>query len=94
MRVAQNGIRAMDPIQAIVDSLYTLKLYNKEEIKNLIKAIKTDKNNIRSIELELTQELRERFMDTTGGEILIEKKMKFIDEFIKFLIYWYKTETL
>ena len=84
----------MDPIQAIVDSLYTLKVYNKEEIKNLIKAIKTDKNNIRNIELELTQELRERFIETTGGEILIEKKMKFIDKLINFLIYWYKTETL
>lgn len=84
----------MDPIQAIVDSLYTLKVYNKEEIKNLIKALKTDKNNIRNIELELTEELRERFIDTTGGEILIEKKMKFIDNFIKFLIFWYKIETL
>ena len=84
----------MDPIQSIVDSLYTLKVYNKEEIKNLIKALKTDKNNIRNIELELTEELRERFIDTTGGEILIEKKMKFIDNFIKFLIFWYKIETL
>lgn len=84
----------MDPIQAIVDSLYTLKVYNKEEIKNLIKALKTDKNNIRNIELELTEELRERSIDTIGGEILIKKKMKFIDKFINFLIYWYKTETL
>ena len=72
----QNGIKAMDPIQAIVDSLYTLKVYNKEEIKNLIKALKTNKNNIRNIELELTEELRERFIDTTGGEILIENKIK------------------
>ena len=47
----------MDPIQAIVDSIYTLKVYNKEEIKNLIKALKADKNNIRDIELELTEEL-------------------------------------
>ena len=84
----------MDPIRAIVDSLYALKVYNKEEIKNLIKTLKTDKNNIRNIELELTEELRERLIDTTGGEILIEKKMKFIDKFITFLIYWYKTETL
>ena len=57
-------------------------------------ALKTDKNNIRNIELELTEELRERQIDTTGGEILIEKKMKFIDEFIKFLVYWYKKEAL
>ena len=84
----------MDPIQTIVNSIYTLKVYNKEEIKNLIMALKTDKNNIRNIELELTEELRERQIDTTGGEILIEKKMKFIDKFIQFLIYWYKTETL
>ena len=84
----------MDPIQTIVNSLYTLKVYNKEEIKNLIMTLKTDKNNIRNIELELTEELRERHIDTTGGEILIEKKMKFIDEFIKFLVYWYKKETL
>ena len=84
----------MDPIQTIVNSIYTLKVYNKEEIKNLIMALKTDKNNIRNIELELTEELRERHIDTTGGEILIEKKMKFIDEFIKFLVYWYKKETL
>ena len=84
----------MDPIRSIVDSLYTLKVFNKEEIKNLIRAIKAEKNNIRNIELELTEELRERFIETTGGEILIEKKMKFIDEFIKFLIYWYKKETL
>ena len=84
----------MDPIHAIVDSLYTLKVYNKEEIKNLVKALKTDKNNIRNIELELTEEFRERSIDTTGGEILIEKKMKFIDKFITFLIYWYKTEAL
>ena len=84
----------MDPIRTIVDSLHTLKVYDKEDIKNLIKAIKTDKNNIRNIELELTQEFRERFIDTVGGEILIEKKIKFIDEFIKFLIYWYKIETL
>ena len=59
----------MDPIQTIVNSLYTLKVYNKEEIKNLIMALKTDKNNIRNIELELTEELRERHIDTTGGEI-------------------------
>ena len=65
----------MDPIQTIVNSIYTLKVYNKEEIKNLIMALKTDKNNIRNIELELTEELRERQIDTTGGEILIEKKM-------------------
>ena len=52
----------MDPIRSIVDSLYTLKVYNKEEIKNLIRAIKTDKNNIRNIELELTEELRDRLM--------------------------------
>ena len=84
----------MDPIQSIVNSLYTLKVYNKEEIKNLIKALKTDKNNIRNIEMELTEELIERNIDTTGGEILIEKKMKFIDKFIQFLIQWYKTETL
>ena len=84
----------MDPIQSIVNSLYTLKVYNKEEIKHLIKALKTDKNNIRNIELELTEELRERNIDTTGGEILIEKKMKFIDKFIQFLVYWYKTEAL
>ena len=84
----------MDPIQSIVNSLYTLKAYNKEEIKNLIKALKTDKNNIRNIEIELTEELIERNIDTTGGELLIEKKMKFIDKFIQFLIYWYKTETL
>ena len=84
----------MDPIQSIVNSLYTLKVYNKEEIKNLVKALKTDKNNIRNIEIELTEELIERNIDTTGGEILIEKKMKFIDKFIQFLIYWYKTETL
>ena len=84
----------MDPIQSIVNSLYTLKVYNKEEIKNLIKALKTDKNNIRNIEMELTEELIERNIDTTGGEILIEKKMKFINKFIQFLIYWYKTETL
>ena len=77
----------MDPIQAIANSLYTLKVYNKEEIKNLIRTIKNEKNNIRDIELELTEELRERFIDTTGGEILIEKKMKFIDQFIKFLVY-------
>ena len=32
----------MDPIRAIVDSLYTLKVYDKEEIKNLIKSIKID----------------------------------------------------
>ena len=56
--------------------------------------MKTDKNNIRNIELELTEELRERNIDTLGGEILIEKKMKFIDKLINFLIYWYKTETL
>ena len=56
--------------------------------------MKTDKNNIRNIELELTEELRERNIDTIGGEILIEKKMKFIDEFIKFLICWYKKEAL
>ena len=49
----------MDPIQAIVNNLYTLKVYNKEEIKNLIKALKFDKNNIRNIELELTEELKE-----------------------------------
>ena len=72
-KAANCGIRAkrtinMDPIQAIVDSLYTLKVYNKEEIKNLIKALKTDKNNIRNIELELTEELSERSIDTTGGE--------------------------
>lgn len=84
----------MDPIRAIVDSLYTLKVFQKEEIKNLIKTLKAEKNNIRNIELELTEELRERSIDTTGGEILIEKKMKFIDEFIKFLIYWYKSEAL
>lgn len=41
----------MDPIQTIVNSLYTLKVYNKEEIKNLIMALKIDKNNIRNIEL-------------------------------------------
>ena len=86
--------KIMDPIQSIVNSLYTLKVYNKEEIKNLIKALKTDKNNIRNIEMELTEELIERNIDTTGGEILIEKKMKFIDKFIQFLIQWYKTETL
>ena len=38
----------MDPIRSIVDSLYTLKVFNKEEIKNLIRAIKADKNNIRN----------------------------------------------
>lgn len=59
----------MDHIQGIVNCLYTLKVYNKEEIKDLIKVLKTDKNNIRNIELELTEELRERFIDTTGGEI-------------------------
>ena len=61
----------MDPIRSIVDSLYTLKVYNKEEIRNLIRAIKIDKNNVRNIELELTEELRERSINTTGGEILI-----------------------
>ena len=77
----------MDPIKNIIDSLYTLKVFEKEEIKNLIMSIKSEKNNIRNIELELTQELQERNIDTVGGEILIEKKMKFIDEFIKFLVY-------
>lgn len=84
----------MDPIQTLVNNLYTLKVYDKEEIKNLIMALKIDKNNIRNIELELTEELRERHIDTIRGEILIEKKMKFIDEIIKFLIYWYKREAL
>ncbi len=84
----------MDPIRNITDSLYNLKVFDKDEIKNLIISIKTEKNNIRNIDLELTQELQERSIDTLGGEILIEKKMKFIDEFIKFLIYWYKKEFL
>ena len=53
----------MDPIRSIVDRLYTLKVYNKEEIKNLIRTIKTDKNNIRNIELELTEELRDRLIE-------------------------------
>ena len=84
----------MDPIKNITDSLYTLKVFEKEEIKNLIMSIKAEKNHIRNIELEITQELQERNIETVGGEILIEKKMKFIDEFIKFLVYWYKKEAL
>ena len=80
----------MDPIKDITDSLYTLKVFDKEEIKNLIMSIKSEKNNIRNIELDITQ----RNIEALGGEILIEKKMKFIDEFIKFLVYWYKKEAL
>ena len=84
----------MDPIKGICDNLYNLKVFDKEEIKTLITSIKTEKNNIRNIDLELTQELQERSIDTLGGEILIEKKMKFIDKFIKFLVYWHKKEAL
>ena len=84
----------MDPIKNITDSLYILKVFEKEEIKNLIMSIKSEKNNIRNIELDITQDLQERNIETLGGEILIEKKMKFIDEFIKFLVYWYKKEAL
>ena len=84
----------MNPVDNIVNSLYTLRVFEKEEIKNLIISLKTEKNNIRNIEIELVQDLMERSIDTLGGEIIIEKKMKFIDEFIKFLVNWYKKEAL
>ena len=84
----------MNPVDNIVNSLYTLRVFEKEEIKNLIISLKTEKNNIRNIEIELVQDLMERSIDTLGGEIIIEKKMKCIDEFIKFLVNWYKKEAL
>lgn len=75
--------------------MYTLKIENKNKIKNLIKEIKKSKNHIRNTELEIIQEIRERFnTNTNENEIILENKIKFIDKFIKFLIYWYKKETL
>lgn len=93
-----NGIRAMYHIQQIVDSLYTLKTEDKIEIKNLIKHINENKNHIRKIKLNLIQEIKEKFnnteKDTEESLKILEIKMKFMDEFIKFLIFWRKKETL